>query len=132
MPNEIAFQIYSKVYLIIVICRLSPVFECCYSSIIHRLIASTISAGAATVVAAVLVLISFLIDQGGNGEYRYISTFIYLEMIDSFPAVATGVLFCLGRVYALTLLYNLNKRESLNCLVVDNETCDTEIATRCE
>jgi hypothetical protein len=69
--------------------------------------ASTISTGTVTSAVAMIVLTLFITES-----YTYLST---------------GVMLCLGRVYALTMLYNLNYRSSLNQGSTDiNATHDLE------
>jgi len=73
--------------------------------------ASTIRTGTVTSVVAVIILILFLIDNESNGE----SIWQYLKLIeDADPSTAPmAFAFCLGRIYALTMLYNLNNRSSI-------------------
>jgi len=62
-------------------------------SLIHKIMASTIRTGTVTSVFAVAALILFHTNERSN--------------------VSSAFVFCLGRVYALTMLYNLNNRSSL-------------------
>jgi len=62
-------------------------------SLVHKLMASTIRTGAVTSVVAVIMLVLFLIDNESNACMTF------------------G--FCVGRIYALTMLYNLNNRSSI-------------------
>jgi len=62
-------------------------------SLIRRLMASTIRTGTMTSVVAVITLILFLTNKEGN--------------------VSTGFAYCFARIYSLTMLYNLNNRNSL-------------------
>jgi len=78
--------------------------------------ASTIRTGAVTSILAVIILIWLLIDKQSNGEPMR----EYLALLKSdwslvivIPAGPPGFTFCLGRVYALTMLYNLNNRRTL-------------------
>jgi len=78
-------------------------------SLIHRLMASTIRTGTVTSVLVVVTLIVFLIDKESN--------------------VPAGIAYCLGRVYTLTMLYNLNNRSSLkHGLTNANDTYGREIS----
>ncbi|KAK0484608.1 hypothetical protein IW261DRAFT_848153 [Armillaria novae-zelandiae] len=61
--------------------------------VINRLIGSVISTGTASTIVAIVILIVFLQNPMTN--------------------VSTGVAFCLGRLYSLTMLYSLNKRNAL-------------------
>ncbi|KAJ6476616.1 hypothetical protein DFH09DRAFT_1379514 [Mycena vulgaris] len=61
-------------------------------SIISRLIRSSVQTGTITSIFATIVLITYLTDKESN--------------------VTVGIGFCLGRVYTLTFLYNLNNRQS--------------------
>jgi len=80
-------------------------------SLVHKLMASTIRTGAVTSVVAVIMLVLFLIDNESNGE----SIWQYLKLIeDADPSTACMTFgFCVGRIYALTMLYNLNNRSSI-------------------
>jgi len=62
--------------------------------LIHKLMASTISTGTLTSVFSVVGVILFVCNNSSNA--------------------ATAFSFCEGRVFALTMLYNLNNRRSLN------------------
>jgi len=62
-------------------------------SLIRRLMTSTIRTGTVSSVVAVIILILFLTDKQSN--------------------FGTGFSYCLGRIYTLTMLYNLNNRSSL-------------------
>ncbi|KAJ7457790.1 hypothetical protein FB451DRAFT_588791 [Mycena latifolia] len=59
-------------------------------SVIKRLIASSIQTGTVTSLVATIVLVTYLSDKESN--------------------VTVGIGFCLGRIYTLTLFYNLNNR----------------------
>ncbi|SJL10537.1 uncharacterized protein ARMOST_13924 [Armillaria ostoyae] len=63
------------------------------NTVINRLIGSVISTGTASTIVAIVILIVFLKNPMTN--------------------VSTGVAFCLGRLYSLTMLYSLNKRNAL-------------------
>jgi hypothetical protein len=76
---------------------------------------STIQTGAATSVVAVLILITFIHDEPSEGEsmHKYLKLFKDDWSSAFSTAVSGGFAFCLGRVYALTMLYNLNNRDAL-------------------
>ncbi|KAF8142493.1 hypothetical protein K438DRAFT_1877946 [Mycena galopus ATCC 62051] len=61
-------------------------------SLLNRLVAQTIQTGTTGATIALAVLIAFL----GNHETN----------------VSTGIAYCLGRVYCITMLANLNRRET--------------------
>ncbi|KAJ7053155.1 hypothetical protein C8F01DRAFT_1375326 [Mycena amicta] len=61
-------------------------------SVLNRLVARTIQSGTAGATIALAVLIAFLANKESN--------------------VPTGIAYCLGRVYCITLLANLNHRKS--------------------
>jgi len=95
-------------------------------SLIHKLMASTIRTGTVTSIVAVIILVLFLIDNESNGE----SIWQYLKLIeDADPSTAPMAFgFCLGRIYALTMLYNLNNRSSIKGgLVITNGGHSEEI-----
>ncbi|KAK0219772.1 hypothetical protein EDD85DRAFT_988748 [Armillaria nabsnona] len=72
--------------------RMSPTFQES-KRVINRLIGSVISTGTASTIVAIVILTVFLQNPMTN--------------------VSTGVAFCLGRLYSLTMLYSLNKRNAL-------------------
>ncbi|PBK63183.1 hypothetical protein ARMSODRAFT_545713 [Armillaria solidipes] len=72
--------------------RMNPTFQES-KRVINRLIGSVISTGTASTIVAIVILIVFLKNPMTN--------------------VSTGVAFCLGRLYSLTMLYSLNKRNAL-------------------
>ncbi|KAJ6560593.1 hypothetical protein DFH09DRAFT_1364757 [Mycena vulgaris] len=61
-------------------------------SLVNRLVAQTIQTGAAGATIALAILISFLVNNESN--------------------VPNGIAYCLGRVYCLTMLANLNIRQT--------------------
>ncbi|KAJ7642023.1 hypothetical protein FB45DRAFT_826272 [Roridomyces roridus] len=69
-------------------------------SVIHRLIRTALQTGAVTATFATIVLILYLIDEDSN--------------------VTVGVGFVLGRVYTLTMLYNLHGRPRIQSGVNGN------------
>ena len=89
------------------------------SSLIHKLMASTISTGTLTSVFSVVGVILFVCNNSSNGECirQYLKLFNddWSLVIATVTAAATAFSFCEGRVFALTMLYNLNNRRSLNC-----------------
>ncbi|KAF7366262.1 hypothetical protein MSAN_00882400 [Mycena sanguinolenta] len=64
------------------------------NSLLNRLVSQTIQTGTATAVTAVLSLIAFLINDKTN--------------------VPVGIMYPLGRIYVLSMLINLNIRDSKN------------------
>ncbi|KAK0205388.1 hypothetical protein DFS33DRAFT_1274294 [Desarmillaria ectypa] len=72
--------------------RMNPTFQES-KRVINRLIGSVISTGTVSTIVAIVILIVFLKMPMTN--------------------VSTGVAFCLGRLYSLTMLYSLNKRNAL-------------------
>ncbi|KAJ6568809.1 hypothetical protein B0H19DRAFT_1256520 [Mycena capillaripes] len=63
-------------------------------SLLNRLVAQTIQSGTAGATIALAVLVSFLANNQTN--------------------VSTGIAYCLGRIYCITMLANLNRRTSGN------------------
>ncbi|KAJ7882314.1 hypothetical protein B0H13DRAFT_2048196 [Mycena leptocephala] len=63
-------------------------------SLLNRLVAQTIQTGTAGASIALAVLVTFLANKESN--------------------VATGIAYCLGRVYCITMLANLNRRKTRN------------------
>ncbi|KAJ7261668.1 hypothetical protein C8J57DRAFT_1514181 [Mycena rebaudengoi] len=63
-------------------------------SLLNRLVAQTIQTGAAGATVALAILVAFLVNNESN--------------------VPTGIAYCLGRVYCLTMLANLNARKTGN------------------
>ncbi|KAJ7577213.1 hypothetical protein C8J56DRAFT_899296 [Mycena floridula] len=61
--------------------------------LLRRIVAMTLGTGLLTSFGATAVLLSFVININSN--------------------VSTGIYFCLGRIYALTMMYNLNWRSRL-------------------
>ncbi|KAJ7580742.1 hypothetical protein C8J56DRAFT_960786 [Mycena floridula] len=64
--------------------------------LLRRIVAMTLGTGLLTSFGAIAVLLSFVINVESN--------------------VTTGICFCLGRLYALTMMYNLNWRSRLRDL----------------
>ncbi|KAF7346800.1 hypothetical protein MSAN_01818600 [Mycena sanguinolenta] len=67
------------------------------NNVLNRLVLHTIQTGTATAVIAVLALVVFLIDDQSN--------------------VPVGIMYPLGRVYVLSMLINLNIRDSENSIL---------------
>ncbi|KAJ7263516.1 hypothetical protein C8J57DRAFT_1513011 [Mycena rebaudengoi] len=63
-------------------------------NLLNRLVAQTIQTGAAGATVALAILVAFLANNESN--------------------VPTGIAYCLGRVYCLTMLTNLNVRKTVN------------------
>ncbi|KAJ7853953.1 hypothetical protein B0H14DRAFT_3737230 [Mycena olivaceomarginata] len=63
-------------------------------SLLNRLVAQTIQTGTAGASIALAVLVTFLVNKESN--------------------VPTGIAYCLGRVYCITMLANLNSRKTRN------------------
>ncbi|KAJ6568811.1 hypothetical protein B0H19DRAFT_1256522 [Mycena capillaripes] len=63
-------------------------------SLLNRLVAQTIQSGTAGATVALAALVAFLVNNQTN--------------------VSTAIVYCLGRVYCITLLANLNRRRSGN------------------
>ncbi|KAJ6549889.1 hypothetical protein B0H19DRAFT_1264778 [Mycena capillaripes] len=80
------------------------------SSLVNRLVAHTIQTGAAGATIALAVLIAFLANNESNGEFLGLP----LSIPSSHIPVPTGIAYCLGRVYCLTMLANLNVRKIRN------------------
>ncbi|KAJ7111236.1 hypothetical protein C8R44DRAFT_883063 [Mycena epipterygia] len=76
--------------------------------LVNRLAALTIRTGAAGATIAAAVLIAYLINNESNGEFLSCQGSIIL--CGSYFQVPLGIGFCLGRVYCLTMLTNLNFR----------------------
>ncbi|KAJ7089475.1 hypothetical protein C8R44DRAFT_892433 [Mycena epipterygia] len=81
-------------------------------SLLDRLVKQTIQTGAATATIAVAVLVAFL----GNHETN----------------VSTGIAYCLGRVYCLTMLANLNFRKTGNAWLNWGTSSGVNLGTRGE
>ncbi|KAJ6545601.1 hypothetical protein B0H19DRAFT_1267008 [Mycena capillaripes] len=62
-------------------------------SLVNRLVAQTIQTGTAGATIALIVLVAFLANKESN--------------------VATGICYCIGRIYCITMLANLNNRKIL-------------------
>ncbi|KAJ7883781.1 hypothetical protein B0H13DRAFT_2537862 [Mycena leptocephala] len=62
------------------------------ATLLNRLVAQTIQTGTAGATIALAVLVSFLANKESN--------------------VTTGIAYCLGRVYCITMLANLNRRKT--------------------
>ena len=84
-------------------------------SLIRRLMASTIRTGTMTSVFEVMTLPLFLTDEQSNCEpiWQYLTLFMDDLSLVIMIVVSTGFAFCLGQIYTLTMLYNLNNRSSL-------------------
>ncbi|KAJ7092248.1 hypothetical protein C8R44DRAFT_891290 [Mycena epipterygia] len=79
-------------------------------SLRDRLVAQTIQTGAAGATVALAVLVAFLANKESNGEFLGLSP----SIPGSHIPVPTGIAYCLGRVYCLTMLANLNVRKTGN------------------
>lgn len=64
--------------------------------------------GSTTSIVAVLVLITYLVNNESNSAYLLA---LPHSVAHKFVIVETGFAFILGRLYILTLLYNLNVRK---------------------
>ncbi|KAJ6569146.1 hypothetical protein B0H19DRAFT_1134670 [Mycena capillaripes] len=79
-------------------------------SVLYRLVAQIILTGAIGAIVAFAALIAYLINSDSN--------------------VPVSIAFCLGRVYILTMLVNLNTRNTETSKVISsNKTLTTQVAT---
>jgi hypothetical protein len=96
-------------------------------SLIRRLMASTIRTGTVSSVLVVITLTLFLADKQSNGEaiWQHLKLFEDDLSLVIVIVVWIGFAYCLGRIYTLTMLYNLNNRSSLK-----HESANTNDAHR--
>ncbi|KAJ7325433.1 hypothetical protein DFH08DRAFT_817114 [Mycena albidolilacea] len=76
-------------------------------SLLHKLAAQTILTGTTGATIALAVLVAFLENNGTNGGFPGLPPSIPGSHIQ----VSTGIAYCLGRVYCITMLANLNRRK---------------------
>ncbi|KAJ6599677.1 hypothetical protein DFH09DRAFT_1303060 [Mycena vulgaris] len=81
-------------------------------SLLNRLVTQTIQTGTTGAAIALAVLVAFL----GNHETN----------------VSTGIAYCLGRVYCITMLANLNRRKTGNTWPRKRTSSGANPETRCE
>ncbi|KAJ7931005.1 hypothetical protein B0H13DRAFT_2309003 [Mycena leptocephala] len=79
-------------------------------SLIDGLMAQTIRTGASGATIELVILVAFLANLKSNGELLDLPLRTWL----THPTVAIGIAYCLGRVYCLTMLANLNARKPGN------------------
>lgn len=69
--------------------------------------AAAIQTASAPAILALATLTAFLVDKTSNSRWAFATEIlVYLMLV----TVCVGLGFCLGRIYALTLLYNLGLR----------------------
>ncbi|KAJ7646176.1 hypothetical protein B0H17DRAFT_1338932 [Mycena rosella] len=75
-------------------------------SLLNRLVAQTIQTGTAGASVALAVLVAYLANPESNGGFLGLP----LSIPGSHIPIPAGIAYCLGRVYCITLLANLNSR----------------------
>ncbi|KAJ6549611.1 hypothetical protein DFH09DRAFT_1169121 [Mycena vulgaris] len=97
-------------------------------SLFNRLVAQTIQTGASGATIALAILIAFLANNESNGEFLGLP----LSIPGSYISVPTGIAYCLGRVYCLTMLANLNVRQTGNTRSIIGTSSGANPGTRGE
>ncbi|KAJ7930996.1 hypothetical protein B0H13DRAFT_2651679 [Mycena leptocephala] len=97
-------------------------------SLRNRLVTQTIQTGATGATLALVILVVFLVNNESNGE---LLGFV-LSIPGSHIPVPTGIAYCLGRVYCLTMLANLNARKPGNTASGTRISSGTNLGTRGE
>ncbi|KAJ7080991.1 hypothetical protein C8R44DRAFT_895193 [Mycena epipterygia] len=111
LVSEAVTDISIALALLLEFRRVKPVFEKT-RSLVDRLVAQTIQTGAAGATIALVSLIAFIVNKESN--------------------VSTGIAYCLGRIYCLTMLANLNVRKTGNAWLSRGTSSGANLGTRGE